>query len=562
MQPKAYSYIRFSSPEQENGDSLRRQTEATEEYAKLHGLELDKSLSLQDKGLSAFRGTHIKKGGLGEFLHLVENGNIARGSLLIIENIDRFSREQAWSAYYYFVLLIRAGVEIVTLHDKTRYNEENLDDLGKFIGLVLEMDRSHKESKYKSSRNTDAWKAKRNNTHKEKLTAKCPHWLEPIVKKVDEKKKIIKGFKLIPDRAPVIKLIFEMKLNGKGPRLTAKELNHSGCWQPPPIRRNSPGGWQASYINKILRNRAVLGEFQPYRFISQNGNRKREPIGDPIPNYYPRVVPDSLFYAVKEQIDANKKDNGEPKGGRIADKVSNLFTHLAKCGYCGGAMHFINKGQPPKGGTYLVCEKAKRKADGNCAVPSHVRYGPVEWLILTFIRGLKTKDLFPNAEVQQTELEQLERQLVAKKGELDQLKGKIDSLIDSIEYTRDRGVKNDLMARLIQRNNERDALEKERADLEKRISELSTASETVDQKLENIDELLLALVHSEEPERVALRLRLREQLKGILKQVNIYPKQVQEIELVYRASGKSRFLQEDQLERYLLNIRRRLKGLK
>jgi DNA invertase Pin-like site-specific DNA recombinase len=34
--PKAYSYIRFSTPEQAAGDSLRRQTAKAREYAARH----------------------------------------------------------------------------------------------------------------------------------------------------------------------------------------------------------------------------------------------------------------------------------------------------------------------------------------------------------------------------------------------------------------------------------------------------------------------------------------------------------------------------------------------
>ncbi len=41
MEPRVYSYIRFSTPEQKKGDSLRRQTEAAEEWAKAHGLPFD-----------------------------------------------------------------------------------------------------------------------------------------------------------------------------------------------------------------------------------------------------------------------------------------------------------------------------------------------------------------------------------------------------------------------------------------------------------------------------------------------------------------------------------------
>ncbi len=36
-QPKAYSYIRFSTPEQEKGDSLWRQTKQSEGYAEAGG---------------------------------------------------------------------------------------------------------------------------------------------------------------------------------------------------------------------------------------------------------------------------------------------------------------------------------------------------------------------------------------------------------------------------------------------------------------------------------------------------------------------------------------------
>ena len=44
--PKAYSYKRFSSPEQAHGDSLRRQTEYSEQVATKLNLPLDDTLKL------------------------------------------------------------------------------------------------------------------------------------------------------------------------------------------------------------------------------------------------------------------------------------------------------------------------------------------------------------------------------------------------------------------------------------------------------------------------------------------------------------------------------------
>lgn len=65
--PKAYSYLRFSTPEQAAGDSRRRQTELAEKFAKAHDLALDDQLTFHDLGVSAFSGANLA-GQLGAFL--------------------------------------------------------------------------------------------------------------------------------------------------------------------------------------------------------------------------------------------------------------------------------------------------------------------------------------------------------------------------------------------------------------------------------------------------------------------------------------------------------------
>lgn len=46
--PRAYSYVRFSTPEQRKGSSLERQTEKARKYAAEHGLALDAELMARD----------------------------------------------------------------------------------------------------------------------------------------------------------------------------------------------------------------------------------------------------------------------------------------------------------------------------------------------------------------------------------------------------------------------------------------------------------------------------------------------------------------------------------
>ena len=92
--PRAYSYLRFSTTEQLKGDSLRRQTQAARAYADTHGLDLDEALTFRDLGVSAFKGKNVAEGALGAFLQAVDAGRVPPGSWLLVENLDRLSRDK------------------------------------------------------------------------------------------------------------------------------------------------------------------------------------------------------------------------------------------------------------------------------------------------------------------------------------------------------------------------------------------------------------------------------------------------------------------------------------
>src|SRR5262249_49720406 len=89
---QVYSYVRFSKAEQSMGDPERRQLEAARTWAQKKGHTLDESIK-PDRGRSGYHGHHRSKGNLGLFLKMVEAGSIPKGSILVVENIDRLSRE-------------------------------------------------------------------------------------------------------------------------------------------------------------------------------------------------------------------------------------------------------------------------------------------------------------------------------------------------------------------------------------------------------------------------------------------------------------------------------------
>src|SRR6185503_3713687 len=100
--PKAYSYLRFSTPDQFKGDSFSRQWRAAAAYAEANNLDLDHELTFHDLGVPGFRGANAERGKLAAFRRAVEDGRVTAGSYLLVEDFDRLSRMDPWDAFPIF----------------------------------------------------------------------------------------------------------------------------------------------------------------------------------------------------------------------------------------------------------------------------------------------------------------------------------------------------------------------------------------------------------------------------------------------------------------------------
>jgi DNA invertase Pin-like site-specific DNA recombinase len=220
--PLAYSYIRFSTPDQIKGDSQRRQLELSIKYCEEHGFKLDTSLTMKDLGLSAFHGSHIKEGELGSFLKGVNSGAIPRGSYLLIEDFDRLSRMVPLDAQE---IVRQILITIVTLSNRTVYSWERVNrDPGLIYTMTAAIILAHDESRKKQERLKAAWSNKRNNSTDRILTSICPSWM-----KVDKKKN---EFVLFPTKVALIRRIFQMYIDGLGQYTIARILNGEGIPAP------------------------------------------------------------------------------------------------------------------------------------------------------------------------------------------------------------------------------------------------------------------------------------------------------------------------------------------
>src|SRR5262249_14605389 len=145
------------------GDSLRRQTEKAADWCRRHGARLDTATTLHDLGKSAFLGKHRKnpdRNALAAFLKLVEQGRVPRGSYLIVESLDRLTREDVRPALGLLLSLIDAGVRIVQLIPVEEVYDEDVEPMQLMMAL-MELSRGHSESRVKSERNSAAWVEKR-----------------------------------------------------------------------------------------------------------------------------------------------------------------------------------------------------------------------------------------------------------------------------------------------------------------------------------------------------------------------------------------------------------------
>lgn len=362
---KAYSYIRFSTPEQRLGDSLRRQLDLARAYAAEHSLELDESL--RDEGRSAFSGKHRDdRAALGRFLSMVESGRVAKGSYLLVESLDRLSREHVLPAINLFTTIINAGVIIVTLKDKKSYSADTINaqpmDL---MWSIMVMMRGHEESATKSFRLSETWTKKRLAAAEtgKAMTAICPGWLQ---KKGD-------AYEPIKKHVEIVKRIFEDCVAGYGTRAIASRLNQEGV-EPWGTGKRRGRIWYDSYVKKVLGNPAVLGEFTPRS--PQAGGTEATAVST-LYGYYPAIIEKELFWKAKAALKARKSSTIRSAPG----KHRNVLSGLLRCGFCRGGMHYISKGNGPKAGKpYLQCGSSLLK--GGCSHSRRHIYEAVEGHVL------------------------------------------------------------------------------------------------------------------------------------------------------------------------------------
>lgn len=433
----AYSYIRFSSKKQATGDSLRRQTAKTEEWSQRTGIPLASS-NFEDLGVSAWTGENWREGGLSMFLAAVRSGKIKTPAVLVIENLDRLSRDEISHALTIFQDILRAGITIQTLSPEKTYPPDfakggALAMLEPIVTFLL----ANEESNKKSERLKATWKNKRKQGGK--MGALCPAWLRWNAE--------TKEYEIIEEKAEIVREIYRMSAEGKGSfaiirELHAKKIKSIG-WRKRKEKNSDnidKGRWNHSYVSLLLHHRGVIGE----RVFTRPENGKRVK-AETIKGYYPPIIERALFFKVQEQLAI--RDNNARFRGRGAKTTRNLFSGLLVDARDGSTLILHHQRKNGKIWQYVVSHDALRKMPDSCFIT--FPYPELEFQILLTISshlstsdftGMQREDMSDELQNKEAELKETEANIkevqsrILKRGNA---KTFID-LLDDLESNRER----------------------------------------------------------------------------------------------------------------------------
>jgi DNA invertase Pin-like site-specific DNA recombinase len=514
----AYSYIRFSSGRQGKGDSVRRQLEWGEGLCRQKGWTLDENLDLDDKAVSAFRGANAATGKLGAFLEAVKAGTVKPGSVLLVESLDRVSREDIDAGWQLFRKILIGGVEIVTREPERHYTKKDLKDLGTHVEVAVYFQRACDESRVKSMRGKSYWDAVRGKlaagTSLAGRDGRLPHKVAPAWLKLAADRK---RFEVIPEAAKAVKLIFQWAAEGLGINPVCAKLNAVGI-KPIGNVRNKEGEairtrrkdtWCRSYVAKILADRAVVGEYQPHESREVdvgNGQTRwrRVPVGKPIPGYFPRIISDDEWYRVRAAV----KGRGKTRG-RTA-QVINLFAGLIRDARDGETAHQVYNHSPLKANArQLLSYGCRNGVPGTPRLP--IPYDPTEQMILRALTELKAEDMVG------TKTDERQLEVAALAGRLADLDDKIAKSKARVAAEPDTDILLDLITDL---GKERKAAA---AELEKVRGE---AAQDQPGTLTETRTLIDLLRRTEGAERLALRTRVKVKVRQLVQAIWILPWEV------------------------------------
>jgi DNA invertase Pin-like site-specific DNA recombinase len=382
----AVSYIRFSSKKQADGASLERQLAGTRKYCEENNLILNESLTFRDLGISAFRGDN-QEHGLGDLMRACDDGLIPRGSALVVEALDRLTRQRPRVVSTLLGRLLDdyglevhlTGIQKVLYPESASASEEGMD----LLYVTMLAIRASEEQETKSDRLKDAFSRKRAKVAKgeellETHENKLPWWVvfNEETGKLESPK----------ERAATVTQIFEWAADKKTSPEIARKLDAMGT----PTWCQRASRWCPSRIRRMVLSHKAEGVLESTERSKAAGHDFR------VEGYYPVLVDSALATRAREEMTKNCRYGRKVKLVSTLDKSErpiNLLRGLLR--YDGNAARYDCRQNGNSGtwiGYYYGYDEVARK---NLGVVSSKTLEPT---LLACLKELTTDMLKPEVE--------------------------------------------------------------------------------------------------------------------------------------------------------------------
>jgi DNA invertase Pin-like site-specific DNA recombinase len=355
--PIAHAYSRHSTKKQGKTSSNPRQVERAQRWADEKGYELH---HVYDNGRSGYTGENRTVGQLGELEAAMRLGELGPNPIVLVEALDRLTREHIDTAIPFFFGLINLGATIIVLNTEKSYKKPmSLPDA---VQVLFDLDSAHHYSAIISERVRKAVERRRKAGAIIHTGSSAPKWLRLKPQR--------NQWEIIPERVALIGWMFDEAIAGRGPEAIARVLNA----RSEPTWTNAKF-WRGTTIHNILRGRMVLGEYT-----------SKKPGIEPAPNYFPAVIDLKRWQMVNDCTLRKAQGRG---AGEI--KELNLFRGLAVSGLDGTRMILRKSGiKSRKTGTYTWHEYlVSNKTCAGAAEKKHrLLYADVEEALILFFRRI------------------------------------------------------------------------------------------------------------------------------------------------------------------------------
>jgi|GEM_PF-1541789 len=294
----AIAYIRWSTEDQKRGDSERRQLGLARQVCEQRGYNLAEVII--ESGRSAYHGKNRVEGGkLNDIEKRAARGELV-GKVLIVELLDRLSRQHPYEGTGLLMSLTKCGITVVEAAGGSTWTQQSINDrwqdlLTVFIKAGIAYEASHDKAKRVASawRKTQEIGRTKESDFVDADKRICPPWM----KVVDGQRVIIEA------RAAVVRRIYQMCIDGMGLRSIAIELNKDKA-----NTRWTRGEWTQSYISLLLRGRKALGEYLP-KSVNERG--RRMPCGEWRP-MYDAIITQEIWLRAQASLDSRNNCTGGP----------------------------------------------------------------------------------------------------------------------------------------------------------------------------------------------------------------------------------------------------------